>query len=287
MRLIHLTDPHLTEPPDWRTLFGRSHFGKRFLGYASWAKNRRHRMRREWLDELQAEVHSRRPDQILLTGDLTQTGTVEEIDAASHWLKALGSPDEVCLVPGNHDTYARDSWRNLLGTWGGYLPVAGPDAFPFVRRIGDVALFGLSSAVPTPPLSASGLVGEGQLARLRAALDTHADALRLLLLHHPPLPGMIKFRKRLRDAPALERTLGANPVDLMLYGHHHRNLHTERLGAQIFCTASAATRDGTFRQFDITSDGSGWQVRHALVGRSAPGQFEALETSEWRVSGRG
>ncbi len=287
MRLIHLTDPHLTEPPDWQHLIGRSHLGKRFLGYTSWSRNRRHKMRREWLDEVQAEVASRDPDQILLTGDLTQIGTAEEIRDAGRWLERLGPPGRVCLVPGNHDTYARDSWPHLLEAWSGYLPAQGPRGYPLVRRISDVALFGLCSAVPTRPVSACGLVGEAQMARLETALDAHPDALRLLLLHHPPLPGMIQFRKRLRDAPDLERLLSTAPVDLMLYGHRHRNLATERLGARVFCTAPASVHRGAFRQFDVETDEGGWRIRHALIVRGAPGRFDTLETSEWQVSGRG
>jgi 3',5'-cyclic AMP phosphodiesterase CpdA len=287
VRLIHLTDPHLTEPPNWRRLIGRSHFGKRFLGYTSWSRNRRHKMRREWLDEVQAEVSSRSPDQILLTGDLTQIGTAEEIRDAGRWLERLGPPEKVSLVPVNHDTYARDSWPSLLEAWKGYLPAEGPEGFPFVRRLGEVALFGLTSAVPTRPVSACGLLGEDQMARLEAALEAHPDALRVLLLHHPPLPGMIQFRKRLRDAPGLERLLGTAPVDLMLYGHRHRNLAAERLGARLFCTAPASALSGAFRQFDIESDQHGWMIRHTLMARSGPGRFDTVETAEWRVSGRG
>jgi len=286
VRFIHLTDPHLTEPPGWRGLLGRSHFGKRFLGYASWSRNRSHRMRREWLDEVQAEVLSRTPTQILLTGDLTQIGTLEEIRIARRWLESLGSPDQVCLVPGNHDTYALDSWPNLLAEWGDYLPVDGQAGFPVVRRFDDIALFGLSSAVPTRPGSACGLLGDAQIERLGDALTDHTDALQMLLLHHPPLPGLIQFRKRLRDAASLQQLLREEPVDVMLYGHRHKNLATERLGARVFCTAPASVARGAFRQFDIESEAGGWRVRQTLVERSAPGSFRTAETIDWRVSGR-
>jgi len=286
VRLIHITDPHLTEPPHWRQLFGRSHFGKRFLGYASWSRNRRHLMRREWLQELVAEVQARSPDQILLTGDLTQIGTIEEIRAARVWLEALGPPERVSFVPGNHDTYAADSWANLSREWGDYLPGGGTDGFPTVRKLADVALFGLSSAVPTRPISACGLLGEDQIARLSTALESEAAAVNILALHHPPLPGMIKFRKRLRDAARLEAVLQAAPVDVMIYGHRHRNLATERLGARAYCTAPASAEAAAFRQFDIEADGNGCRLQHTLVERVASGRFEAHDSETWQVSGR-
>lgn len=284
MRLIHLTDPHLTTPPHWRTLFGRSHFGKRFLGYASWARKRRHSMRRPWLDELQAEVASRSPDRLLLTGDLTQIGTPEEIVEALEWLEGLGPAEKISLVPGNHDNYAADAWPNLQAQWGQYLSVQSPVDYPTVFRSSDVAVIGLNSAVPTRPASACGLLGAEQLDRLGSSLDAQADALRILLLHHPPLPGMIKFRKRLRDAACLEAVLAQCPADLILYGHRHRNESLESATTRMFCTAPASAAAGCFRQIDIDRVGDHWQVAQELVQRVAEGRFETVETSRWTVS---
>lgn len=56
MRLLHLTDLHLTPPPDWRSYRGRSHYGKRYLGYLSWWRRRRHSLREAWYEELLAAV---------------------------------------------------------------------------------------------------------------------------------------------------------------------------------------------------------------------------------------
>ena len=287
MRLIHITDPHLTEPPDWRQLVGRSHFGKRFLGYASWSRKRRHRMRRQWLEELTDEVRSRSPDQILLTGDLTQIGTVEEISAARTWLETLGPPERVRLVPGNHDTYARDSWPYLSREWADYLPPGGVDGFPSLWEGDGIAVYGLSSAVPTRPISACGLLGEAQIQRLKQALGSASGAVKFLALHHPPLPGMIQFRKRLRDADRLEAVLQDMPVEVMLYGHRHRNLATARAGARAYCTAPASGEAAAFRQFDVEVADSACQIEQSLLVRVAVGTFEVAERDAWRVSGRG
>jgi predicted phosphodiesterase len=100
------------------------------------------------------------------------------------------------------------------------------------------------------------------------------------------LPGLIQFRKRLRDAADLQQLLREAPVDVMLYGHRHRNLATERLGARLFCTAPASVARGAFRQFDIETEATGWRVRQTLIERSAPGSFRTVETTEWQVSGR-
>ena len=59
--------------------------------------------------------------------------------------------------------------------------------FPFLRRRGPLALIGVSSAVPTPPLMATGWLGRAQLDALERMLAQLAaeHAFRVLLVHHP------------------------------------------------------------------------------------------------------
>ncbi len=290
MKLVHLTDPHLTTPPPMGSLLGRSHGGKRFLGYLSWSRKRRHSLRRIWLDSLQEELSRLAPDLIVVTGDLTQIGTPEEIDEARRWLNELAPRERIAFVPGNHDSYAAESWPALEAAWADYLPPGGARDYPAIRQEGGVALFGLSSAVPTAPLSAAGRLGPEQLHALERGLEARADSFRLLYLHHPPLPGMIQWRKRLTDAPALAEVLRRQPVDLVLHGHRHRNQRSEQLGARIFCTAPASAEQASFRAFEIAPEDDGWIVEMSRHER-ANGAFEVLETECWRVerrvSGRG
>ena len=284
MRLVHLTDPHLTTPPAWRTLAGRSHFGKRYLGYLSWARKRRWQLRPEWLADLCGAVEERHPDRWLISGDLAQIGTEEEIRAAGNWLRTVAPAEMVTFVPGNHDVYAAESWRCIRREWGPYLPDDG--VYPLLQRISDVAIFGLSTAVPTAPLSATGVLGDDQLLRLETALARHRDAFRVVLLHHPPLPHMIRFRKRLRDASALAALLEREPVQLLLHGHRHENQRHERLGAHVYCTAPASSETASFRTFDIERKPGGWSVSASLVERREA-RFEATETEGWEVSAPG
>ncbi|MEM8768756.1 MAG: metallophosphoesterase [Pseudomonadota bacterium] len=285
MKLVHLTDPHLTTPPPMGSLLGRSHGGKRFLGYLSWSRKRRHSLRRIWLDGLQAELSRLAPDLIVVTGDLTQIGTVEEIEEARDWLDQLAPAERIAFVPGNHDSYAAESWSNLEAKWADYLPPGGAKDFPIIRQEGGVTLFGLSSAVPTAPLSAAGRLGVEQLNALEQGLEAHANSFRLLYLHHPPLPGMIQWRKRLTDAPALAELLERQPVDLVLHGHRHRNQRSERLGAKVFCTAPASAERASFRAFEIERDAEGWNVAMSRYERAEDG-FEIQESESWHARGR-
>ena len=60
-------------------------------------------------------------------------------------------------------------------------------AFPFLRRRGPLALIGVSSAVPTAPLMATGWLGRTQFDALERILTrlSAEQAFRVLLIHHP------------------------------------------------------------------------------------------------------
>src|SRR4029078_10728299 len=88
-----------------------------------------------------------------------------EFMPAATWLESVGAPTDVTVVPGNHDAYVRATKHRFAGVFGDYLrgdAQNGATSFPFVRRRGPVALIGVSSAVPTPPLMATGWLGHGQ-----------------------------------------------------------------------------------------------------------------------------
>lgn len=306
IRLVHLTDPHLTSlaGASLRTLYG-----KRWTGYLSWRRHRRHVHRPERLALLTEAVQGEAADQILVTGDLVQIGLAAEIEAAAEWLAQLGPPRQVMLVPGNHDTYAADSWGVAARCWAPYLGLstdgaahaeAGParsaraDAashagFPSARALSagsaEVRLFGLSSARPSPPFLADGALGPGQLQRLDGALAA-APGFRCLLLHHPPLAGVTSRRKGLRDAAALEALLTRRGAELVLHGHVHRNVdYRGPGGVRVFGTASASSTGGrgraAYRCFDLKPDDGAWIVRMRLMEVAEDGP-RVVAREEWR-----
>ncbi len=64
---------------------------------------------------------------------------------------------------------------------------SGRRTFPSVRRRGPLVLISVSSAVPTPPLMATGWLGRSQLEALERILAglSAEQAFRVLLIHHP------------------------------------------------------------------------------------------------------
>src|ERR1700754_4359112 len=171
-KLAHLSDPHL--PPLPRARLAEL-AGKRALGYLNWTRNRRRYYRREVLDALVGDMQAQAPDHIAVTGDLVNLAMEAEFAPAQQWLASVGTPERVTTIPGNHDAYVRATRHRFVQAFGDYLTsdeASGNGAFPFVRRCGPLALIGLSSAVPTAPLMATGTLGRAQLEALESILVT-------------------------------------------------------------------------------------------------------------------
>jgi len=225
-RLAHLSDLHLGPMP---RVSPRALMNQRVLGYLSWQRRRYQVHRREVLDALVQDLRDASPDHVAVTGDLVNISLPAEFVQAAVWLKQLGGPDWVTVIPGNHDAYVEVKWREAWAHWSDYMcgddgpkGEAETDAFPFLRRRGAVALLGLSTAVATPPTFATGRLGRRQLRALGGMLDGLDDALcRVVLLHHPPVATMTDYRRRLVDADAFAEVLRRERVDLVLCGHQH------------------------------------------------------------------
>ena len=217
--LAHLSDPHLGPLPAPRP---SEFLSKRGLGFINWLRKRRAIHRPEVLAALVTDLKGRAPDHIAVTGDLVNLSLTGEFAPARAWLERLGNPDDVSLVPGNHDAYVRTAIGFALRDWDDYMRGDAGESFPYVRRRGPLSLIGLSTSLPTLPLAATGRLHGDQLDRLGAVLERlgREGAFRAVLIHHPPVAGANYFR-RLTDAAALRDILQKHGAELVLHGHHH------------------------------------------------------------------
>ena len=296
IKIAHLSDIHLGPLPPVRPSDLAS---KRVLGYLNWKLGRRRVHQSGVLRKLISDIDRQRVDHIALTGDLVNISLPDEFSQAAEWLSQLGKPDHVSLVPGNHDAYVNVPAGQGLERWQSYMtsndagasiaPIIG-ESFPYVRRLDDVALVGLSSAIPTLPFMASGELGASQLNSLRdilAALSQH-DIFRIVLIHHPPLPGQTSSRRALSDAESLRDILKTHGAELVLFGHNHLQsvyiLEGEDgtipvVGAP--SASSATTRPWQLARYNCFSIGrrkSRWTCQ--MIGRGlvqADGKIEKLE----------
>jgi 3',5'-cyclic AMP phosphodiesterase CpdA len=274
-KLAHLSDPHLPPLPKVRLA---ELAGKRAFGYMNWTRNRRKYYRREVLDALVADMQAQAPDHVAVTGDLVNLALEAEFAPAQAWLKSVGKPHGVTAIPGNHDAYVRRTRHRFVEAFGDYLSgdEASGNAFPFLRRRGPIALIGLSSAVPTPPLMATGTLGRSQREALERVLTTLAseDAFRVLLVHHPLRSD--SRPKRLTDSKPLLALLKKHGVDLVLHGHDHvhSTMWFEGPNGKIpsigVPAASALARGrhpaAAYNLYEIEHDGNGWRCEQISRG---------------------
>jgi len=283
----HISDPHLTTLEGAR---GRQLLNKRLLGYLSWRHKRRYQHRREVLTAMQHDLQACPVEQLLVTGDLTHVGLPQEFAQARAWLQQLGDPYQVALVPGNHDACVKAPWQDTFALWDDYLASDKPvtPRFPSLRVRGNVAFIGLTSACPTPPFMATGTVGKEQLARLTGLLTATREQglFRVIYLHHSPLVGTEKWRKRLTDVAALQALIEVHGTELVLHGHghraHYRELETRQGKAPVLAvpSASAVGLHGAevahYNRCAVARTTSGWEVEIESRGYdSALGEFTA------------
>ncbi|MDX1575657.1 MAG: metallophosphoesterase [Kiloniellales bacterium] len=278
-RLAHLSDPHVAPLP--RPRLGEL-MNKRLFGYLSWLHHRKSVHRADLLERLTEDLRAERPDHVVVTGDLVNISLPGEFVAAADWLKRLGTPDRVTVVPGNHDAYVALPFSRSWVHWAGYMSneadgnpgrePAGFGDFPLIRRRGPVAVVGTSSARPTGPGMATGKLGAAQVGELerQLALLGREGLFRVVLVHHPPLDETTKRRKRLLDSAEFRAALGRAGAELVLHGHDHRFLEAELDGdtgpVPVFGIPSASARPYSDRPgahyllYDVIETGTGWSL---------------------------
>lgn len=227
-RLAHFSDPHLSPPPGAARAFAAplaEVFSKRTLSRLAWRRKQRQHDPAV-LAALAADIKAYDPDHIALTGDLTNFSARTEIEAACGWLPTLGAAACVTVSPGNHDALVMEGLAQRFAMLAPWFGDGAEPAFPHVRRRGEVAIVNLCTAFPTAPLLASGLLGGAQLAALAQILaDLQREGLfRIVLLHHPPLAGVVSRRKALQDSDALRTVLLGQGAELVLHGHGHETV---------------------------------------------------------------
>ena len=236
-RFVQLSDPHLSSPgfPNPLRLTN-----KRILGYLSWLRRRRRTYQRWVLDLAIKQIQQQQISHYVVTGDLTHIGLKNEFEQVAQWLTNLGKPQDVTVIPGNHDLYVNESWDRSFAKWHDYmngdeefseLQNGSNDAqqnleqfFPSIRLRSNCVFISMSSVFAAPWFRATGHINQSQLDRLTQLLQKPQlkNLCRILLIHHPISIQSISARKRLINYPQLIEILRDNPVQLILHGHGHR-----------------------------------------------------------------
>ncbi|MET7772951.1 metallophosphoesterase [Nocardia sp. NPDC005366] len=183
-----------------------------------------------------------RPDAILLTGDITDSGKAEQYSDAR---AAFHTDIPVHAIPGNHDD--RANFRTaFLG-----LP-ASDEPFNQVHRIGRSTVVLLDSSVPG---EAAGRLSDETYAWLRDTLDdAAADGPILLALHHPPahlFSPVVDEISLVDPGPLAALVAGDERIVGILTGHAHTSAATTFAGRPLLVGPSTASVLGAEWELDL------------------------------------
>jgi 3',5'-cyclic AMP phosphodiesterase CpdA len=280
MRIAHISDLHLI------ALAGAVPFrilNKRLSGYLNLVLNRGHALKEDIARKVLSHVRAANVDHVIITGDVANLALEAEFDLARAVVDGvLGlDPASVTIVPGNHDLYTGGSARaaRFATSFRSYLLSDMPDLvsqhpggpFPIVKLRGPVAIIGLATAVPRPPLVSSGWLGPAQLAVLDRILESPEVRKRtpIVALHHPLINPPSRLKARLEgidDSADLIKRLSRLSRGLVVHGHLHRRVwrtlrtetgHLEIVGATSASLAHPSPdRAAGYNLYEIADDGA-------------------------------
>jgi len=262
LRFAHCSDIHLLNLEGIRPW---DFLNKRITGAVNLVLKRRRAHNDALFDRIVERAHELAVDRLVITGDLTNLALESEFAHVVKKLAGAGLP--MIFFTGNNEFYTRGAARN--GRFEVHFApfMQGERApgteYPFIQRFEGVALIGVSSAVPSLPLYATGFVGEAQLERLETMLQQlKQDGLaRVVLIHHPVIAGMSHKRHDLLDLEAFGRVIASSGAELILHGHEHKALEGVLPGPEGMVPVHGVSsgtalsqkpgREGAFRIYDV------------------------------------
>jgi len=244
MLVAHLSDLHILETAE------RPRFDVRFV---SLGRRLDARARIESARAAIAHARAHGAEHFLFTGDLTETGTVAQFEALARLLHDAGlEPDEVTLVPGNHDRYsAANGWVAALeGPLRTYSTNAAKEPGKVVD-LGDTVILPVDATFHQPVTRSAGRLDvEVEEALATRIGDPHFAARRVLVaIHHPPhpRPGPWHWVDGLLGGKRLLAMAAGKSNVTIAHGHLHRHEVREHEGARVI--GAAAVVDGALPLF--------------------------------------
>jgi 3',5'-cyclic AMP phosphodiesterase CpdA len=242
VRLAHCSDLHLLSHDGAGVL---KLMNKRWIGAANLLTNRSRHYHVAAFEQMVDDLNALGVEHVLCTGDVTNLALEQEFAFARQKFDRLAiGPDNVTVIPGNHDAYVAEGiglfaryFDEYSRSDPGWDPPPGDTQYdprwPLVRVRGELALVGVTTSRATAWFTAYGTVGAPQLSRLRAILsdDRLRGKARVVAIHHPPAGKWAANRIRgLHDHDAFAAVIKDVGCDLIVHGHEHRDISEQLAG---------------------------------------------------------
>lgn len=188
-------------------------------------------------------VEERRPDAVIVTGDISRDGLQSELNEACDWMRSLPAP--VMVTPGNHDVPYFNVIGRVFYPWIRYTRAAGGlQQEAWHTKAWTIVPVNTARGWQLRWNWAQGEISRGQTAAAAAELQKAAPgALRVVVTHHPldwpndaPIHGVTRGGVR-----AQEKLVEAG-AELFLSGHLHF------ASARLIGTRALSITSGTLSQ---------------------------------------
>jgi 3',5'-cyclic AMP phosphodiesterase CpdA len=235
-------------------------------------------------------------DHLVITGDIADNASEKDFQIMRRILKNAGMLDsrKTSIIIGNHDIFgsvqtAEDIlsfpmkcrntdyqakvaafYNTFTELFEGVIKPASNEIFPYVKIIGDTALFGINTidvySKLKNPFASNGKVPRGQFNDLIELFerDEVKDKRKLVLTHHQfskylweaPKPGQSLWQKierqtmKLRGKKKLLSLFIRNNVEVVFHGHVHDSREYWRSGIR-FSNAGGTMNGSSFGEFKI------------------------------------
>ena len=170
---------------------------------------------------VQALVRDRRPDYVVISGDLTQRAKPHQFAAAKRFVETIPCP--TIAVPGNHDVPLYRFWERAFSPFGAWRRHFSPELEPHVVD-DEVCIVGLNTAFNRTLIG--GRITSAQRRRVRALFEAAPrSAYRIVVAHHNLVrpPELEDVPAPLAGSVSALSVLHSSGVDMVLSGHVHQS----------------------------------------------------------------
>ncbi len=227
-------------------------------------------------DALRRDVSELQPDLVVVSGDVTDRGSVKQFRQAQEFLESLGAP--YLCVPGNREICATAFWEWMFPVlaMNRYSRFFGSrDRIVYEIESSDTVLFGVNSVHPLP--SWPGKLQRETRYWLREKATAYDGRLKCLVLHHPVLPVVRSssyWAHTFSDAGDVLTICCQAGIDLILQGHKHRSavmqVYYPEWSAHVLVSAAGAPLmprwDSTYHVLECAGDYIIVDVREFVSG---------------------
>lgn len=203
----------------------------------------------------------RRPDVVVVSGDLTQRAKPGQFRQARDWVDRLPAP--AIAVPGNHDVPMYRLWERALSPFRAYRRNFSRELEPVLRAEG-LAIVGVNTAYNWT--IKGGRIPLSRLLEVGELLEREPDGLlKVVVAHHDlvPPPGAASQRVLANAHEAID-VFSTAGVDLVLSGHNHQaylatsEVHVAPGSPSVLICHSGTTTSSRGRRFERGVNSCNW-----------------------------